>query len=98
MKTRNFEALAREILTEEQIQESKQRVQRELEIMKTISEQIKLAMEKEHIGFNELARKLNTSSTQVNRILKGSANLTFSSLLKVCSILKIKPIIKFQKI
>ena len=98
MKIGDFEELSREILTEEQILESKQKVQCEIDMMKTISEQIKLAMEKEHIGFNELARKLKTSPTQVNKILKGNANLTFSSLIKICSILKIKPIIQFQKV
>ena len=96
MKTRNFEELAREILTDEQIQESKQKVRLEIEMMNTIANEIKIAMQKEHIGFNELAKKLKTSPTQISRILKGNTNLTLNSLFRVCSILKIKPTIHFQ--
>lgn len=97
MQTRKFEDLAREILDENQIKASRKKVKLEIETMKAISSEIKHAMIEEHIGFNELVKKLNTSPTQINKVLKGNANLTLSSLFKICSALKIKPVIKFQK-
>lgn len=97
MKTRSFEALAQELLTSEQIKESKAKVKIEIKTMSNIADEIKHAMEKQHIGFNELVRKLGTSPTQINKVLKGNANLTLSSLFKICSALKIEPVIKFQK-
>jgi len=97
MQTRKFEDLAREILDEGQIKESKKKVKIELDAMKNISNEIKYAMHDEHIGFNELVKKLNTSPTQINKVLKGNANLTLNSLFKICFALKIKPVITFQK-
>lgn len=97
MKTRSFEELAQELLTKEQIKESKAKVKIEAEIMRKISHEIERAMKNEGVGFNELVRKLGTSPTQVSKILKGNANLTLNSLFKICSALGIEPIIKFKK-
>ena len=48
-----------------------------------LSEQIYSAMEEAGISEAELARRLNVSRAYVNKILKGTANLTIESLVRI---------------
>ncbi len=98
MKTKSFEALAKELLTEEQIERANFNAQLRYQMMKEVSLRLKKEMEKNKIGFNELVESIGTSPTQLNKILNGSANITFDSLVKVCTALNIEPHIVFKKV
>lgn len=54
-------------------------------------------MEANHVGFNELVRRLRTSPSQVSKILKGEGNLTFDSLAKLFALMDMHPVIHMMK-
>lgn len=59
-------------------------------LQKDVSSAIAAYMEKQKIGFNEFARRLGTSATQMQKIQNGSANLTFASLAHIAVVMKKK--------
>ncbi len=66
----------------------------EIAVVKKLQKEVAVAiegyMEKHKIGFNEFARRLGTSATQMQKIQKGSANLTFASLAHIAVVMKKK--------
>jgi transcriptional regulator with XRE-family HTH domain len=53
-------------------------------------------MEDEDIGINELTRRLQTSSRQTSRIMKGEANITLATLAEMAALIGVKPRIVFE--
>ena len=53
-------------------------------------------MAKEHIGFNELVRRLGVSPTQVKKIQNGGSNLTLASIAHISAFLKRRPKLVFE--
>jgi plasmid maintenance system antidote protein VapI len=53
-------------------------------------------MEKEKIGLNELMRRLDTSSRQTSRLLKGEANLTMASIAELAAVMGKKARVVFE--
>ncbi len=96
-KTKNFETLAKELLTKEQIEKANFNAQIRYQMMTEVSARVKKEMEINNIGFNELVKHMGTSPTQINKILNGSANITIDSLAKVCAVFDIEPHIIFKK-
>jgi DNA-binding Xre family transcriptional regulator len=72
----------------------------EAEIIKSMQESISAAvaqfMAKECIGINELTRRLETSSRQTSRIMKGEANITLATLANIAALMKKKAKIVFD--
>ena len=68
---------------------------RRAEIRRSLSETISKAvaeyMAREHIGFNELTRRLHMSSATTSKILRGDANLTLDTLAAVAVVLGLTP-------
>jgi plasmid maintenance system antidote protein VapI len=53
-------------------------------------------MKEQGIGFNELTRRLQTSTRHTSRLLKGEANLTMGSVAELAALMKKKPRIIFE--
>ena len=66
----------------------------ENQLVKKLQKEVAIAisayMDKQKIGFNEFARRLGTSATQMQKIQKGAANLTFASLAHIAVVMKKK--------
>jgi antitoxin component HigA of HigAB toxin-antitoxin module len=54
-------------------------------LQESVSSAVATYMAKEKIGFNELPRRLDTSSCQTSRLLKGKANLTMASIAELAA-------------
>jgi len=65
-------------------------------LQKTISHAVATYMAEEQIGINELTRRLETSSRQTSRIMKGEANITLATLAHLASLMKKTPKIIFE--
>ncbi|HEV2613171.1 MAG TPA: hypothetical protein VGV92_00510 [Gammaproteobacteria bacterium] len=65
-------------------------------LQKDVSLSIVKYMDKEKIGFNELARRLRTSPTQTQKIQKGNANLTMASVAHIAAVMKKKVRLVFE--
>jgi len=65
-------------------------------LQKDVALNIMKYMEKDDIGFNELARRLSTSPTQTQKIQKGKANLTMASVAHIAAVMKKKVRLVFE--
>ncbi|MCL4380011.1 helix-turn-helix domain-containing protein [Candidatus Dependentiae bacterium] len=87
MRTKSFKAILSSIMTQEEIAEIKKQAALEIQIIRffqaALSDAVNEYMEQEDIGFNELARRLHVTRSQVARIQQGQANLTLSSLAHI---------------
>jgi transcriptional regulator with XRE-family HTH domain len=61
-----------------------------MKLQKEVATAISTYMAKNKVGFNEFARRLGTSATQMQKIQKGTANLTFASLAHIAAVMKKK--------
>lgn len=95
MKTKSFDVYLKKRLSQHEIAEIEKQAQLEKDILVGLQCDIATAIseykEQEKIGFNELARKLGASPTQLSKIQKGKANLTIASLAHLFALLK-KPL------
>ncbi len=96
-KTKSFDALAKELLTKEQMERANFNAQIRYQMMTEVANKIKKEMEENKIGFNDLVKYMGTSPTQINKILNGNANITIESLAKICSVFDLEPHIVFKK-
>jgi hypothetical protein len=79
MKTKNFQQYLEKRLDKTEINEIEKLAQLEMEYLRSLQEDVSQAVAKymtdEHIGFNELVRRLNISPTQVSKISRGVGGL-----------------------
>jgi len=91
MKLRNFRDHLKKRLDEAEIKELERQAQIEYDSLKLLQHDIAAVivqhMEENGLGFNELVRRLGISPTQMAKITKGEANLTFSSLAHLAGLL-----------
>lgn len=66
------------------------------ELQESVSSAVASYMAKEKIGFNELTRRLHTSSRQTSRLLKGEANLTMASIAELAAVMGKKARVVFE--
>ena len=66
------------------------------ELQESVSSAVAIYMAKEKIGFNELTRRLDTSSRQTSRLLKGEANLTMASIAELAAVMGKKARVVFE--
>ncbi|NBX18747.1 MAG: hypothetical protein EBR09_15445 [Proteobacteria bacterium] len=65
-------------------------------LQESVSSAVATYMAKEKIGFNELTRRLDTSSRQTSRLLKGEANLTMASIAELAAVMGKKARVVFE--
>jgi transcriptional regulator with XRE-family HTH domain len=99
MKTESFQKYIETRLTKAEIAEIDRQARLEakafLALQKDVAKAMNDYMEKEKIGFNEVARRLQVSPTHVAKIKKGEANLTLMSLARLAALLGQGPHITF---
>ncbi len=96
----DYDDVRRTRLSAKEIAARDAEVEREVEALKSMQETISAAlaryMSDEEIGINELTRRLQTSSRQTSRIMKGEANITLATLAEVAALIGVKPKIVFE--
>ena len=94
-KTKNFQDYLEKRLDKKEIAEIEKMVQLEKQIFHSLQQDIALFihsfMDEQDIGFNELARRLGQSPTQVVKMQRGEANLTLASIAHIFALLKKQP-------
>ena len=97
----DYEQIRRSRLTAKEIKAQDAEIAREVAALKSMQESISAELARymadEGIGINELTRRLNTSSRQTSRIMKGEANITLATLAEVAAILGANANIIFEK-
>ncbi len=97
----DYDKIRRKRLTAKEISDQDKEIKLEVMALKAMQESIsaELAryMANEGIGVNELTRRLNTSSRQTSRIMKGEANVTLATLAEVAAIMGARPKIIFER-
>ncbi|MBT4855954.1 hypothetical protein HOM50_00200 [bacterium] len=101
MKTKSFQDYLNKRLNKQEIAEIKEQAQREIKILKSfqkiLADMTNEYMEKNKIGFNELARLLASSPSQLAKIQKGEANLRLSSVAHLFALMNKDPKDIFRK-
>lgn len=100
MQAKNFATSLKERLNESEIRALKKQSKLEVQyiqlLQNTIAEEVKLYMEKQDMGFNNMVKKLDISTAKLAKILKGEANLTIASIAHICALLGKKPCFRFE--
>lgn len=65
-------------------------------LQKDIQKAINIYMMKENIGFNKLTKILGVSTSHMAKIKNCKANLTLSTIAKICTLIKRKPKLIFS--
>ena len=91
----SLDDVEKEVFSPEECDDIHRRATRRAEIRRALSETISKSvaeyMAREHIGFNELTRRLHMSSATTAKILRGDANLTLDTLAAVAVVLGLTP-------
>lgn len=97
----DFEEIRRSRLTSKEIKLQDSEIALEVAALQSmqecISAELARYMAEEGIGINELTRRLNTSSRQTSRIMKGEANITLATLAEVAGVIGVKARIIFER-
>jgi len=101
MKTKSFDDYLKKKLSVDEIAEIEEMARLEYLSLKALQDDISTAvlkyMTEKKIGFNELARRLDVSPSQLSRIKRGEANLTLSSIAHIFALLHRKPHLVFSE-
>lgn len=99
-KFKSYDQFRRENFTSDEIAETDREVALEVialdSLQESVSKEVAAYMGREGIGFNELTRRLGTSTRQTSRLLKGQANLTMASIAEVGALIGKKPKVTFE--
>jgi hypothetical protein len=91
MKLRSFRDHLKKRLDANEIKELERQAQIEYESLKLLQHDVAAViaqhMEENEVGFNDLVKQLGISPSQMARITKGEANLTFASLAHIAGLL-----------
>ena len=95
MKTKSFQSYLEKRLDKKEIVKIKEQAQREVHIFKSLqkklSDMIAAYMKKNNVGFNELARTLDASPSQIAKMRRGEANLRLSSVAHLFALIEAEP-------
>ncbi len=101
MKTKSFHTYLKKRLDKDEIIKIKDQAQREIHIFKSMQESIanmiSAYMKKNNVGFNELARTLDASPSQIAKMKRGEANLRLSTLAHLFALIEAEPKELFKK-
>lgn len=100
MPLKSFQEHLESRLNKDEIAELESQAELEYQALKSLQDDVSKAvaeyMAKEHIGFNELVRRLGVSPTQVKKIQNGGSNLTLASIAHISAFLKRRPKLVFE--
>ncbi|EKD73670.1 MAG: hypothetical protein ACD_45C00227G0001 [uncultured bacterium] len=98
MKVKSFKSYLEKRLDKSEIAEIEQVAKVEYDILLALQQDVAgdvvNFMSDNHIGFNDLVRKLGKSPTQVSNIIKGDANLTMATIAQIYALMGKKVRIK----
>lgn len=101
MKTKSFRDYLEKRLNKKEIAQIKKQADREVRILKSfqkmLADMANEYMKKNKVGFNELARLLDASPSQLAKIQKGEANLRLSSVAHLFALMDKDPKDIFRK-
>jgi Cro/C1-type HTH DNA-binding domain len=101
MKTKSFKDYLEKRLNKKEIAQIKEQAEREVRIFKSfqkmLADMTSEYMKKNKVGFNELARLLDSSPSQLAKIQKGEANLRLSSVAHIFALMDKDPKDIFRK-
>lgn len=101
MKTKSFQDYLEKRLDKKEIAQIKKQAEREIAIFtsfqKMLADITNEYMKQNNIGFNELARLLDASPSQLAKIQKGEANLRLSSIAHLFALMNKDPQDLFRK-
>jgi len=96
----DYDAIRKEKLSKSDLKKQDKLIKAEAQALRimqeTISHAVATYMAEEEIGINELTRRLDTSSRQTSRIMKGEANITLATIAHLASLMKKTPKIRFE--
>jgi DNA-binding Xre family transcriptional regulator len=96
---KKFDDYLKTRLSDKEIKDINLQAQREYRCLKNLQKQISNELDEymktENIGFNELARRLDLSATQLSKIQKGQANITIATLSQIFAIIEKQPHLNF---
>lgn len=99
-KFESYEDIRRQLMTAKEIASQNAEVEREIDALRSMQDSVTKAvagfMTANDIGFNELTRRLKTSTRQSSKILKGEANITLATLAELASVMGKKARIIFE--
>ncbi|OGT51816.1 MAG: hypothetical protein A3E84_05460 [Gammaproteobacteria bacterium RIFCSPHIGHO2_12_FULL_42_13] len=91
MKVKSFKAYLEKRLNKAEIAEIEKAAKIEYEILHTLQQDVAKDvvrfMSENHLGFNDLVRKLGKNPTQVSNIIKGDANLTMATIAQLYALM-----------
>jgi len=100
MKTKNYDDHLKERLDHKEIKKLEAKVRLEKDSLKALQREIASVltehMKETGMGFNDVARGLGVSASQVAKIKKAEANLTFASVAHIAAFLGKKPHLSFK--
>jgi hypothetical protein len=97
----DFDEIRATRFTTDELKAQDSEILREVQALKSMQESISAELARfmadEGIGINELTRRLQTSSRQTSRIMKGEANITLATLAEVAAVIGVKLKIVFER-
>lgn len=100
VKMKNINQILKENFTQDEIAnietEAAKRAQEYMVLKQVVAQAIKTYADDHHVSFNELKEKLDTSTSQAQRIIAGRSNFTLETLIKVGHLIGKKPRIIFE--
>lgn len=100
MRGKKFQDYLEKRLTQSEIVDIERRAKLEKQalqaLQKDIAQAVRVYMQEEKIGFNELVRRLDASPSHVAKIRKGEVNLTLASIARLFALLDRKPHLHFD--
>lgn len=97
----SYDDVRSELLTTEEIAAQDASVAREVAALRAMQESISTAvtgfMSVHNIGFNELTKRLKTSTRQSSKIIRAEANLTLASIAELAALMGKRPRIVFEE-
>lgn len=101
MKTKSFQSYLEKRLDQNEIAEIEAQAKLEFEALSSLQNELMSAIEEymsnEKIGFRELVRRLGISPSQMQKIQKGTANITLATLAHISALLNKRPHIIFEQ-
>ena len=86
-----YDDIRKELMTTKEIAIQDCEVRHEIDVLRAmqncVTQAVTAYMADKNIGFNELTRRLKTSTRQIAKILKGEANLTLATIAELASII-----------
>lgn len=89
-KFQTWDELSKEMFSPSELKDMKMRAAKRSKIRNELSNKISAIivqyMAENHIGFNELVRRLDMSTATVSKIIKGNSNITLDTIAEISAL------------